>query len=137
MTDFERNNTTDDAETHDSERNSGITVLEPYTAEEATERASPKRKPKHQPRYNVVLWNDEYHTYEYVIRMLMELFGYSLEQGFRSAKIVDTEGQCVLLTTTQKHAELKRDQIHAYGRDPGLRASKGSMWATIESAPGE
>ena len=42
-------------------------------------------RPKQQPRYNVVLWNDEHHTYEYVIHMLKELFGFKLEQGFKIA----------------------------------------------------
>jgi hypothetical protein len=32
-------------------------------------------KPKRQPRYHVVLWNDDDHTYEYVIAMLRRLFG--------------------------------------------------------------
>ena len=46
-------------------------------------------KPQQQPRYNVVLWNDEDHTYEYVIHMLKELFGFNLEQGFKLATKVD------------------------------------------------
>ncbi len=38
----------------------------------------------------------------------------------------------IVLTTTREHAELKRDQIHAYGKDALIAACKGSMWATIE-----
>ena len=33
------------------------------------------------------------------------------------AKEVDTQGRVIVLTTTMEHAELKRDQIHAYGKD--------------------
>ena len=33
-------------------------------------------RPKPQPRYNVILWNDNAHSYAYVIAMLMELFGH-------------------------------------------------------------
>jgi ATP-dependent Clp protease adaptor protein ClpS len=40
----------------------------------------------------------------------------------------------VVLTTTKEHAELKRDQILAYGKDDTIRGCKGSMHATIESA---
>jgi ATP-dependent Clp protease adaptor protein ClpS len=40
------------------------------------------------------------------------------------------------LTTTKEHAELKRDQIHAYGRDGLIERCKGSMWATIEPETG-
>ncbi|MDD3469884.1 MAG: ATP-dependent Clp protease adaptor ClpS [Thermoguttaceae bacterium] len=91
-----------------------------------------RSKPKRQPKYQVVLWNDEDHTYEYVICMLVELFAFTVEHGFQCAKTVDSQGRCVLITTTLEHAELKRDQIHAYGKDPALKKSKGSMWATIE-----
>ncbi|MBN1910599.1 MAG: ATP-dependent Clp protease adaptor ClpS [Pirellulales bacterium] len=90
------------------------------------------RKPKRQPRYQVILWNDEDHTYEYVIIMLRELFGHPMQTGFQLAQQVDTQGRAVVLTTTMEHAELKRDQIHAYGRDDAVKTSAGSMWATIE-----
>ncbi len=96
-----------------------------------------EKKPKRQPRYNVILWNDEDHTYQYVIAMLKELFGYPEEKGYQLAHEVDTTGRVIVLTTTQEHAELKRDQIHAYGKDAQIENCKGSMWATIEPVPGE
>ena len=64
-------------------------------------------EPKRQPRYNVILWNDDDHSYDYVIAMLMELFGYTMEKGFLMAKEVDTRGRVKVLTTTKEHAELK------------------------------
>jgi ATP-dependent Clp protease adaptor protein ClpS len=96
--------------------------------------AATKPKPKRQPRYHVILWNDDDHTYDYVIRMMKELFGHPLEQGVKIATEVDSQGKAVCLTTTLEHAELKRDQIHAYGRDRLLARSKGSMSASIEAA---
>lgn len=95
---------------------------------------APKRKPSGIPRYNVLLWDSDDHSYEYVERMLKELFGYTSEECFELAKTVDTEGKVVVLTTTQEHAELKRDQILAYGKDASMKNCKGSMYATIESA---
>ena len=92
---------------------------------------------RHQPRYNVILWDDDDHTYEYVIAMLMEVFGYPMEKGYQMAKEVDTTGRVIVLTTTKEHAELKRDQIHAYGKDHLIEGCQGSMWATIEPVPGE
>ena len=94
------------------------------------------KRPKRQPPYHVVLWNDEDHTYAYVIAMLMELFGHPPEKGYHLAEEVDTKGRAIILTTTREHAELKRDQIHAYGKDNLLADCKGSMWATIEAAEG-
>ena len=93
-----------------------------------------EEKTKQQPPYHVILWNDEDHTYEYVIMMLMELFCYPPEKGFSMAKEVDTQGRVIVLTTTRELAELKRDQIHAFGKDELIAGCKGSMWATIEAA---
>jgi ATP-dependent Clp protease adaptor protein ClpS len=92
----------------------------------------PRSRPKRQPRYHVVLWNDDDHTYQYVIAMLRQLFGHPPERGFVLAKQVDRDGRVVVLTTTKEHAELKRDQIHAFGADRLLARSKGSMSASIE-----
>ena len=89
-------------------------------------------RPKQQPRYNVVLWNDEDHTYEYVIHMLKELFGFNIDRGFKLATKVDNNGRVICLTTTLEHAEFKRDQIHAYGKDELIANCQGSMYATIE-----
>ncbi|MDE0819436.1 MAG: ATP-dependent Clp protease adaptor ClpS [Pirellulaceae bacterium] len=89
-------------------------------------------RPKQQPRYNVILWNDEDHTFDYVIDMLQELFGFPPEKGFTIAIKVDEDGKSVCLTTTLEHAELKRDQIHAFGNDAMVSQCEGSMSATIE-----
>ncbi|HOA53900.1 MAG TPA: ATP-dependent Clp protease adaptor ClpS [Thermogutta sp.] len=89
---------------------------------------------RHIPRYHVILWNDDDHTYEYVIKMLMQLFGHPFEKAYQMAKEVDLSGRCIVLTTTKEHAELKRDQIHAFGRDPLVAECRGSMTATIEPA---
>jgi ATP-dependent Clp protease adaptor protein ClpS len=97
-----------------------------------TERA--ERNPRQrQPRYQVVLWNDDDHTYDYVIAMLHSLFGYPSERGYQLAQEVDRAGRAIVLTTTLEHAELKRDQIHAYGKDREIEGCNGSMWATIEA----
>jgi ATP-dependent Clp protease adaptor protein ClpS len=93
-------------------------------------------KPKKLPPYNVVLLDDDDHTYEYVIEMLGALFGYSREKAYQLAKEVDTTGRVIVLTTTKEHAELKRDQIHAYGRDKRMAESAGSMSAIIEPVMG-
>jgi len=93
-----------------------------------------ERKRAHLPRYHVVLWDSDDHTFDYVHQMLRELFGHTKPACQKIAETVDTEGRATVLTTTKEHAELKRDQIHAYGKD-NLEGSRGSMWATIEEAP--
>ena len=95
-------------------------------------KAKQKPRPKRQPRYHVILWDDDDHTYDYVIQMMRELFAYPEEQAAQLAETVDRSGRAICLTTTREHAELKRDQIHAYGKDIVIRQCKGSMWASIE-----
>src|SRR3954449_1070468 len=96
--------------------------------------ADKKKKPKRQPPYHVILWNDDDHTYEYVIHMMQKLFGHPVEKGMQIASEVDARGKAIVMTTTRELAELKRDQIHAFGKDDLIAGCKGSMSATIEPA---
>lgn len=89
---------------------------------------------KRQPPYHVILLNDDDHSYQYVIHMLMVLFGHPPEKGYQLAKEVDTKGRVIVDTTSLERAELKRDQIHAFGPDPLIPRCKGSMSAEIEPA---
>jgi len=86
------------------------------------------------PQYHVILHNDDTHTYNYVIAMLMQLFGKTAEAAYENACEVDDVGVTIVETTTLERAELKRDQIQAFGADKLLDASTGSMCATIEPA---
>jgi ATP-dependent Clp protease adaptor protein ClpS len=104
------------------------------TLPETTRKAKEKDEVKKQPPYHVILWNDDDHTYEYVIEMLKKLFGHPEPKGFLMAREVDTKGRVIVDTTSLERAELKRDQIHAYGPDPRLARCKGSMSASIEPA---
>ena len=114
-------------------------VAEPEVAvpePEKKKKQKPKRKPPRQmPMYHVILWNDNDHSYDYVIEMMRKLFGYTRERGYQIAKEVDKSGKSICVTTTLEHAELKRDQIHAFGPDKLIERCQGSMSATIEAAP--
>ncbi|HEX9665368.1 MAG TPA: ATP-dependent Clp protease adaptor ClpS [Thermodesulfobacteriota bacterium] len=85
-------------------------------------------------QYNVVLLDDNDHTYEYVIEMLVEIFGHSKARAFEMACTVDLMGRVVVFTSTKKSAEEKRIQILSYGPDWRLSRSNGSMKAIIEPA---
>lgn len=107
-------------------------MSEPATLPEVEEQT--EQKLRYQPPYHVILLNDDDHSYEYVIVMLKDLFGHPVEKGFKLAEKVDSEGRAIVLTTTREHAELKQDQIHAYGPDPTIPRCEGSMSAVIEPA---
>ncbi len=110
-------------------------VVEPLEETVKRTREAKRKKPKRQPRYHVILWDDDDHSYEYVILMMRKVFGFTIERGYQVAVEVDTRGRAICLTTTREHAELKRDQIHAFGKDSLIPRCKGSMSATIEPEP--
>lgn len=91
-------------------------------------------KSKPLPMCHVVLHDDNDHTHEYVIEMLKALFAHPAEMGLTLAKQVDEEGKAIVLTTHRERAELKRDQIHAFGADHRVATSQGSMSASIVPA---
>jgi ATP-dependent Clp protease adaptor protein ClpS len=111
-------------------------VQEPAVKTARSTKTDKRNKPKRQPPYHVILWNDNDHSYAYVVAMLQKLFGHPPEKGYQLAKEVDTRGKAVVLTTTREHAELKRDQIHAFGKDDLIDGCKGSMSSTIEPSIG-
>jgi ATP-dependent Clp protease adaptor protein ClpS len=86
------------------------------------------------PLFNVVLLDDDDHTYDYVIEMLCKIFLLPAEAAFRHAVEVDTMGRTIVMTCEREQAEFGRDQIHAYGADPRMARSKGSMSAIVEPA---
>lgn len=108
-----------------------------FHAAHATQVPDRKRKPddssepRRQPRYQVWLWDDNQHTYAYVVRMMRELFGLKSADAFEIAQRVDTRGKAVCLVSTREHAELKRDQILAFGKDDQIVGCSGSMRASI------
>jgi ATP-dependent Clp protease adaptor protein ClpS len=87
-----------------------------------------------EPIYHVVLLDDDDHTYDYVVEMLVKIFRITETAAFRHAVEVDTEGRTIVFTGALSEAELKRDLIHSYGADWRLERSKGSMSAVLEPA---
>ena len=114
-----------------------IAVVEEAPPKNEKKRVTKKQeKTKKQPRYHVIIWNDEEHTYEYVIELLMKLFAHPFETAFQITHEVDHVGKGIAYTCHMELAELKRDQILAYGADWRMpKVSKGSIRATIEPAP--
>ena len=126
-------------ETHED---GGVAVLDETVHEEPIVRPKPRRttedksKTKRQPPYAVIVHNDEDHTFQFVIEVLMTLFGYTLEKAFVLTNQVHVAGKAVVWTGTLEVAELKRDQIRGYG--PDLFAAKKveyPLGVTIEPLP--
>ena len=97
-------------------------------------RTSTRTAQKPAPPWNVVLIDDDDHTYDYVVEMMQRVFRRSEAEAWEMAREVDTRGRVVCLTTHREHAELKRDQVMSFGADPRLARSRGAMTAVLEPA---
>lgn len=96
--------------------------------------SQPQWQPELEPPYHVILHDDDTHTYEYVIEMMVNIFGYDAKRGFKIAREVDESGRVIVVTCHKELAELRVEQIHEYGPDPRMASSKGPMKATMEPA---
>ena len=76
------------------------------TTAPALPKVKPDEKTRRQPPYNVVLLDDDDHSYPYVIQMLGELFAHPAERAYKMAKEVDDTGRVIVLTTHKEKAEL-------------------------------
>ncbi|MFO0840290.1 MAG: ATP-dependent Clp protease adaptor ClpS [Phycisphaerae bacterium] len=106
----------------------------PAPTESPAELAAPA-EPRLAPQWHVVLLDDDEHTYEYVVEMLCKIFNHDRDKAYKMACEVDRTGRAIVDTTALERAELKRDQIHAYGPDQRIARCKGSMRAVLEPAP--
>jgi ATP-dependent Clp protease adaptor protein ClpS len=107
------------------------------TLSEPKSKLAQRNATRRQPPYHVIILNDEEHTFEYVIELLAKLFGHSRTKGEALAWTIHTQGRAVVFTTHKELAELKREQVLAYGPDPRMSKSKGPLGCYIEPAPVE
>jgi ATP-dependent Clp protease adaptor protein ClpS len=115
-----------------SESGSVTVLVEPKPVTRTS--SKPEQKPKPPSAWSVVLLDDNDHTYEYVVAMMSKVFRHPLERGFQIAKAVDSHGRAVCLTTHRELAELKQQQVHAFGPDPFIASCAGSMTAILVPA---
>lgn len=74
-------------------------------------------KPPHM--WNVVFYNDNKTYYEFVILVLMQLFGKTYDEAARLTDLIHQEGKQVVATYTYEIALSKRDETIALARANG------------------
>jgi len=96
-----------------------------------------KRKPKKEPKFDVILWNNDYTTFEYVILILVSILGISVEQAFNFAVEVHNTERAVIFTGSLSQAELIKDKILGFAPDPYSPAScePTRLIASLQRAP--
>lgn len=88
------------------------------------------------PPYHVILLNDDDHSMEFVMAVLMKVFGFPIERAFELMMEAHTSGRAVLWTGSKEVAELKHEQVQTFhetrDRD-GVQL--GPVGCVIEPAP--
>jgi ATP-dependent Clp protease adaptor protein ClpS len=116
---------------------SDIAVESPPMLERLAREAPSDRTPKAQPPYAVVVFNDEEHSFRYVIETFMKVFGCPLEKSCTLAMQIHNAGKGIVWSGSKEVAELKRDQVRSAG--PDFYADKKvefPLGVTIEPLPG-
>lgn len=94
-----------------------------------------KEKVQHLPRWHVIILNDEEHSFEYVIDLLVRVFNHEMERAIELTLQIHNEGQAIVDTTSKERAQLKQEQVHAFGRDARMGdRSTGPLRCVIEPA---
>jgi ATP-dependent Clp protease adaptor protein ClpS len=88
------------------------------------------------PPYHVILENDDYHSFEFVIGVLCKALGYSAERSYQLTMQAHTQGRAVVWTGPKEVAELKADQIRSFHEIRTTDQIKlGPLNCVIEPAP--
>jgi ATP-dependent Clp protease adaptor protein ClpS len=75
--------------------------------------------PKLLPPYNLILENDDYHSFEFVIQVLCKALGYSVEKAYQYTMEANDSGQAVVWSGSKEVAELKLEQVLTFHEDRG------------------
>lgn len=65
--------------------------------------------------YQVVLYNDEFNTMDFVIKCLMHVFGHPMELAAKIMVEAHYKGRAIAEVENESTAKLHRDQLLSYG----------------------
>jgi ATP-dependent Clp protease adaptor protein ClpS len=89
------------------------------------------------PPYNVVLENDDHHSFEFVVNVLRKVLGCVQERAYQLTYEAHTSGRSIIWTGPKEVAELKVDQIRTFHEVRAQDGAKlGPLGCSIEPAPG-
>jgi ATP-dependent Clp protease adaptor protein ClpS len=88
------------------------------------------------PPYNVILENDDHHSFGFVVEVLMKVLGCGPEKAYQFTNEAHSSGRAVIWTGPKEVAELKAEQVqtfHEVRRPDGTKL--GPLGCFIEPAP--
>ncbi len=83
-------------------------------------RSSSKSKEDTPPMYKVILYNDDYTSMEFVVAILMDVFGKSLEKATQMMLNIHNKGKQVCGIYPRQIAETKVAAVHSLAGSKGF-----------------
>jgi ATP-dependent Clp protease adaptor protein ClpS len=110
-------------------------VTEPIVT--ARPKSKEETRTRRLPPYNVVLENDDHHSFEFVVDVVRKVLNCPLERAFQLTLHAHTTGAAVIWTGPKEVAELKAEQVHTFHEVRAAdNAQLGPLSCYIEPAPG-
>jgi ATP-dependent Clp protease adaptor protein ClpS len=92
------------------------------------------QKTKQIPPYNVILENDDHHSFEFVVEVLRKALGLNEQRAIQYTTEAHTKGRAIVWTGTREVAELKVEQIQSFHEIRADGRKLGPLGVTIEPA---
>src|SRR5690242_14589413 len=73
-----------------------------------------KEKTHRYPPFNVILENDDFHSFEFVIEVLRKALGCTEQRAFQFTEMAHRTGRAIVWTGTREVAELKMEQMVSF-----------------------
>lgn len=110
-------------------------MSEPEAPDVAT-RPQQDVKVRRLPPYHVIIENDDFHTFDFVIAVLCQVIGCTPQKAFLLAEEAHTSGRAVVWTGAKEVAELKVEQIMSFHETRTDGRKLGPLGVCLEPAPG-
>jgi ATP-dependent Clp protease adaptor protein ClpS len=94
-------------------------------------------RPRLLPPYHVILLNDDHHSMQFVVDVLIQVLGCPEEQALQLMLEAHHSGRAVIWTGPKEVAELKAEQVQTFHEVRAADSAKlGPVGCVIEPAPG-
>jgi ATP-dependent Clp protease adaptor protein ClpS len=103
-------------ETFEDQGSASAVLVRPKAAPPIQDPDLTTRRPGYE-QYAIVMYNDNDHTFEYVIALLRAVFHYPTQQCIELASNIHRRGRAIVWTGMLEPAELKVQQIRKAPRD--------------------
>ncbi len=110
------------------------TTPETVVRPKRTRKTKSDQRAKRQPRYAVILHNDDLNTMDFVVHSLQKVFGYNSQVALDLMARAHIEGRSQVWSGTRELAELKAEQLVACGPDPTM-AMYGALPLKVSVEP--